>query len=53
MSGIPYAWKKRFQAIRNDYLERTGRQVFVPKEFEDWLKDQPDHQAFSWFFPDA
>lgn len=47
MSGFP---KKERQRIVDGYLQATGRNMFVPGEFVDWLKDQPDHEAYPWFY---
>jgi hypothetical protein len=38
------------QAIIDGYLSESGANMFVPGEFIDWLADQPDHQAYPWFF---
>jgi hypothetical protein len=38
------------QKIVDGYLNETGRNSFVPEEFIDWLKDQPDHEAYEWFY---
>jgi len=48
--GFTYAWKKRRQAIVEDYLTKTGRTTFVPEEFTAWLSGQPEHVAYPWFF---
>jgi hypothetical protein len=37
MSGFP---KKERQRIVDEYLQATGRNMFVPGEFVDWLKEQ-------------
>lgn len=42
--------KARRQAIIDGYLTETGRNLFVPAEFIDWLSGQPDHEAYEWFF---
>lgn len=42
--------RKDRQALIDDYLNRTGRNVFQPAEFIDWLADQPEHQAYPWFY---
>jgi hypothetical protein len=47
MSAFP---KHKRQAIIDDYLATTGRNMFVAAEFIDWLEDQPDHEAHPWFF---
>ena len=38
------------QRIIDEYLSATGRNMFVPGEFVDWLSGQPDHEAYDWFF---
>ena len=43
------AHKKR-QRIIDSYLAETGRNLFVPAEFVDWLATQPDHEAYPVFF---
>jgi hypothetical protein len=47
MSGFP---KKERQRIVDEYLQNTGRNMFVPGEFVDWLKEQPNHEAYEWFY---
>jgi len=47
MSGFP---KKERQRIVDEYLQATGRNMFVPGEFVDWLAGQPEHEAYSWFY---
>lgn len=42
-------WNRR-QEIINGYLADTGCNVFDPGDFVDWLSDQPEHEAYSWFF---
>ena len=42
-------WTRR-QAIIDGYLADTGRNVFEPGEFIDWLSERPDHEAYAWFF---
>jgi hypothetical protein len=38
------------QRIIDDYLKRTRRQVFVPREFLSWLAQKPDHECYDLFF---
>ena len=38
------------QKIIDGYLSITGRNMFIPGEFVDWLADQPSHEAYEWFF---
>ena len=47
MSGFP---KKERQRIVDEYLQATGRNMFVPGEFVDWLGGQPEHEAYGWFY---
>ena len=46
-SGFP---KKERQRIIDEYLAASGRNMFVPHEFVDWLKEQPQHEAYDWFY---
>lgn len=41
---------KRRQDIVDGYLVATGRNMFVPAEFVDWLEGEPEHEAYDWFF---
>lgn len=41
---------KERQRIIDGYLAATGRNIFQPAEFIDWLETQPDHEAYEWFF---
>lgn len=47
MSGFP---KSERQRIVDEYLQATGRNMFVPGEFVDWLAGQPQHEAYEWFY---
>ncbi|MBO9431604.1 hypothetical protein [Sulfitobacter sp. R18_1] len=38
------------QRIIDEYLAGTGRNMFVPSEFIDWLEINPHHEAYPWFF---
>lgn len=38
------------QKIVDEYLNASGQNVFVPSEFIDWLRDQPDHRVYPVFF---
>lgn len=38
------------QRIIDGYLASTGRNMFHAGEFIDWLSEQSDHEAYSWFF---
>lgn len=38
------------QKIIDGYLSSTGRNLFVAPEFVDWLEEQPEHEAYDWFF---
>jgi hypothetical protein len=42
--------KKDRQRIIDAYLSGTGKNMFVPGEFIDWLSGQPNHEAYPWFF---
>lgn len=42
--------KKDRQRIIDDYLAATGKNLFVPAEFIDWLADNPEHEAYEWFY---
>ena len=42
--------RKDRQRIIDGYLSATGRNLFVPAEFVDWLEGQTDHEAWPWFF---
>jgi len=41
--------KKDRQDIIDDYLNQTGRNSYVPSEFVDWLRENPDHKAYNLF----
>jgi hypothetical protein len=47
---MAYFSKKTKQRIMDDYLNLTGRNIYVPEEFLLWLKDQPDHEAHKAFW---
>ena len=47
MAGFP---KKERQRIIDEYLAASGRNMFIPREFVDWLRDYPDHEAYDWFY---
>jgi len=38
------------QRIIDGYLSFTGRNMFIPGEFVDWLAGHPEHEAYEWFF---
>ena len=38
------------QRIIDGYLAATGRNMFIPGEFVDWLEGQPEHQSYPLFF---
>lgn len=42
--------KQDRQRIIDAYLSETGKNMFVPGEFIDWLSGQSDHEAYPWFF---
>lgn len=47
MAGFP---KKERQRIIDEYLAASGRNMFVPADFVDWLRDKPDHEAYDLFY---
>lgn len=47
MAGFAKAERQR---VIDAYLNETGRNMFVPREFLAWLKGQPDHEAYPVFF---
>lgn len=38
------------QRIIDGYLAESGRNMFSPSEFIDWLADKPDHEAYDLFY---
>jgi len=46
---MAYFSKKTKQRIIDDYLQQTGKNMFVPQELIDWLADRPDHEAYKAF----
>jgi len=42
--------KRDRQRIIDGYLSETGRNMFIPGEFIDWLADKPDHEAYDLFY---
>jgi hypothetical protein len=38
------------QRIIDGYLAESGRNMFVPGEFVDWLADRPDHEMYEAFY---
>lgn len=42
--------RKDRQRIIDGYLAATGRNLFHPGEFVDWLRDQPEHEMHEAFF---
>ena len=42
--------KKTKQRIIDDYLQKTGANMFVPTHFVDWLVTQPEHEAYPEFY---
>lgn len=38
------------QRIIDSYLHETGENIFIPSAFIDWLADQPEHEAYGWFY---
>ncbi len=47
MRGFP---KKERQRIINEYLHNSGRNIFIPHEFVDWLAINPDHEVYKLYF---
>ena len=41
--------KKDRQEIINDYLNKTGRNSYVPAEFVEWIQVQPNHPVYKLF----
>ena len=42
--------KKTKQKVIDDYLASSGKNIFVPDEFVDWLAEQPDHEMYDTFY---
>ena len=42
--------KRDRQKIIDDYLQSSGANMFSAPGFIDWLAEQPDHQAYPWFY---
>ena len=42
--------KSNRQMIVDEYLNITGKNMFVPEEFVHWLSTQPDHEVYNMFF---
>jgi hypothetical protein len=42
--------QKTRQRIIDGYLAATGRNLFQPREFVEWLADKPDHEAYPIIF---
>lgn len=38
------------QRIIDGYLSQSGRNMFIPGEFIDWLAGEPEHEAYEWFY---
>ena len=47
---MPQFTKAKRQAIIDDYLRKTGENLFVAAKFVDWLSDYKDHEAYEWFY---
>ena len=41
---------KNRQRIIDGYLAESGRNMFAPAEFVDWLADRPDHEMYDSFY---
>jgi hypothetical protein len=37
------------ERVITDYLQRTGKNMYVPEEFVIWLQGQPNHEAYEAF----
>jgi hypothetical protein len=48
--GFPSRSRNWAQRVINEYGAATGRDVFLPGEFVDWIEGQPDHEAYPIFF---
>jgi hypothetical protein len=45
------AWSARErQRVVDAYLNASGRNQFVPREFLAWLRERPDHPVYETFF---
>ena len=42
--------KETKQQIIDEYLADTGRNVFIPREFLEYLQDKPEHNAHASFY---
>jgi len=42
--------KETKQQIIDEYLAETGRNVFIPREFLEYLQDKPEHDAHASFY---
>ena len=48
--GFPRGALREKQNIIDGYLNDTGRDLFVPAEFLDWLRDNEGHPCYGLFF---
>lgn len=48
--GFPKSALREKQRIIDDYLNSTGRNMFIPAEFLGWLREHPDHPCHDVFF---
>ena len=42
--------KNERQAVIDEYLEQTGSDTVVPREFIDWMRPRTNHPAHRYFF---
>lgn len=47
MAGFDRSFR---QKVIDEYLNSTRRNVFVPQEFLEWLRERPDHKVYDVFF---
>jgi len=50
MSGFTSKHKAEKQRWIDEYLAASGRNIFIPGEFVDWLGDMPDHPAYPMIY---
>jgi hypothetical protein len=48
--GFPQKARAERQKVIDDYLNQTGRNMFIPGEFLEWLQDKNDHQCWAVFY---
>lgn len=50
MSGFTVKHKQERQKWIDEYLSASGRNLFIPGEFVDWLSERQDHPAYPLVF---